>query len=396
MSTDRPAKLALEDGTVFTGTAVGVDGTRAGEVVFNTGMTGYQEVFTDPSYCGQIVTMTFPLLGNYGVNAEDFEAARPYAAGVVLKELPRRPSNCRASASLAEFFERHQLMAVTGVDTRAVTRHIRVCGALRGVLSTEVLDDLELVRQARAATPMSGANLVADVTPSAARPWSERLHALDGRGPTEVAHASRHIVVLDCGIKHNILRHLAEQGCRLTVVPANASTADIGDLRPDALLIGNGPGDPAAVTAVIEMLRRLLGRLPIFGICLGHQLLALALGASTYKLRFGHHGVNVPVLNRLTGCVEITSQNHGFAVDAASLERVGGTPTHVNLNDDSLEGFVHAGHGIAAVQFHPEANPGPHDAGHVLASFARTVAAGQPLSAAVFAGEDRPARVPVA
>ena len=368
MSTLPPAKLALEDGTVFTGVAAGAAGTRTGEVVFNTALTGYQEVFTDPSYCGQIVTLTFPLVGNYGVNAEDVEAPRPFLSGVILKELPPRPSNFRATGSLPQFFKQHNLVALAGVDTRAITRHIRLHGAMRGVLSTEVLDDLQLVRQARAAQPMSGSNLVAQVTPPATRSWSERLHALDCRCSTDAA-AACHIVALDGGLKHNILRHLAEQGCRLTVVPASAAASEILELHADALLIGNGPGDPAAVTQTIESLRTLLGRLPMLGICLGHQLLALALGASTYKLTFGHHGVNVPVLNQHTGRVEITSQNHGFAVDAGALERVGGTVTHINLNDQTVEGFAQRDLALMAVQYHPEASPGPHDASYLFERF---------------------------
>ncbi len=378
MSTPRIAKLALEDGTVFTGVAVGATGTRAGEVVFNTAMTGYQEVFTDPSYCGQIVTMTFPLLGNYGVNAEDFESTKLYLSGVVFKELPRRPSNFRATLSLPQYLEQNDVVGIVGVDTRALARRIRIEGALRGVLSTVIRDDVELVKRAQAAAPMSGANLVVRVTSSAPIPLPRR----DGAGGG--SESACHIVALDCGIKHSILRRLAEQPCRLTTVPATASAGEIRELKPDGLLIGNGPGDPAAVTQAIATLRELLGSLPILGICLGHQLLALALGATTYKLRFGHHGANVPVLNRPAGRVEITSQNHGFAVDLPSLERVGGTATHMNLNDGSLEGFAHVDRQIAAVQFHPEANPGPHDASHVLVAFVQTLVAGRPLNAETF------------
>ncbi len=386
-------KLALEDGAIFTGTALGLPGTRTGEVVFNTAHTGYQEVFTDPSYCGQIVTMTFPLQGNYGVNDDDGESARPHLSGVVLKELPRRPSNHRATRSLPEFFEKQGILALAGVDTRALTRRIREQGALRGVLSTEVLDDLELVRRARAAAPMTGANLVTQVTSPDVGSWNEPLSNLaaspnpesnpgaPGQNPRSPAG---HIVALDCGIKWNILRHLASETARVTYAPAGASAKEILGLEPDGLLLGNGPGDPAAVTDTIATVRALLGRLPIFGICLGHQLLALALGAKTYKLRFGHHGCNVPVHNQPANRVEITSQNHGFAVDAESLRAVGGVPTHVNLNDGSLEGFVHPGHGIATLQYHPEAAPGPHDAGYVFARFVRFVAERRKLDEAVF------------
>jgi carbamoyl-phosphate synthase small subunit len=372
------AKLALEDGTVFTGHAVGATGTRSGEVVFNTAMTGYQEVFTDPSYCGQIVTMTFPLQGNYGVNSEDLESGRTHLSGVVLKELPRRPSNHRATRGLAEFLAECGICGIVGVDTRALTRRIRVHGALRGALSTEVGDDLALVQLARAAPPMAGANLVQSVVPSEPAVWSEPLwNPLDAdrQSPTTGnRQSSCHVVAIDCGIKHNILRHLVTAGCRVTTVPANAPAARIRELRPDGLLVGNGPGDPAAVSDTIATLRTLRGQLPMFGICLGHQLLALALGAQTYKLRFGHHGANLPVLNRQTGRVEVTSQNHGFAVEVESLERAGGTATHINLNDGTLEGFVHRDLGIMAVQYHPEASPGPHDASYLFREFAEAVA----------------------
>jgi carbamoyl-phosphate synthase small subunit len=367
------AKLALEDGAVFTGTAFGAAGTCTGEVVFNTALSGYQEVFTDPSYCGQIVAMTFPLQGNYGVNPEDFESARLHLSGVVVKELPRRPSNYRATMTLPEFLATHGVIGLAGVDTRALTRRIRMQGALRGVISTEVQDDLELVRMARAAAPMNGANLVQKVAPHEIAQWSRPLWPGAPQPDGPAAPARCHIVAVDCGIKHNILRYLVESGCRVTTVPAGASADQIRELAPDGLLVGNGPGDPAAVSDTIATLRQLLGQLPIFGICLGHQLLALALGAQTYKLRFGHHGVNLPVHNLPTGRVEITSQNHGFAVDAASLEHVGGTVTHVNLNDGSLEGFEHRELGLIAVQFHPEASPGPHDAGHLFRRFADTV-----------------------
>lgn len=381
-------KLALENGCIFAGQGFGATGTRTGEVVFNTALTGYQEVFTDPSYCRQIVTMTYPLLGNTGINPEDFEARQPFLAGVVIKELPRRPSNYRATRALDEFLAKHGIVGLADVDTRALTRRLRISGALRGVLSTEIDDDLELVRRAQAAESMSGANLVPQVTTQEVAAWDQPLVRLgDEPAPPRPAAAGR-IVALDCGIKHNILRHLAEWGGSLTVVPASASAAEIRALRPAGLLVGNGPGDPAAVTDLIATLRSLLGEVPMLGICLGHQLLALALGAQTYKLSFGHHGANMPVLNHISGRVEITSQNHGFAVDAASLERAGGTVTHVNLNDGSLEGYLHRDHRIACVQFHPEASPGPHDAGYLFRRFVEVVATGGDI-AAVFAAVDR-------
>jgi len=369
------ARLALEDGALFFGVACGAPGTRTGEVVFNTALTGYQEVFTDPSYCGQIVTMTFPLQGNYGVNPADFESTRLHLAGVVVKELPRRPSNYRATQSMSEFLTSHGIIGLAGVDTRALTRRIRTHGALRGVITTEIEDPLELLRLARAAPPMEGNNLVRAVAPTSLGSWSEPLAGSTTGSPDRHANGG-HIVAIDCGIKHNILRHLASGGCRVTTVPPTATAAQIRDLRPDGVLIGNGPGDPAAVTDTVSTLRALLGHVPMFGVCLGHQMLALALGAQTYKLKFGHHGINVPVRNMLSGRVEITSQNHGFAVEQASLERVGGTVTHLNLNDGSLEGFVHPDCRVLAVQFHPEASPGPHDAAYLFRRFTNAAANG--------------------
>ncbi len=370
------ARLALEDGSLFTGTAFGAAGTRTGEVVFNTAMTGYQEVFTDPSYCGQIVTMTFPLIGNYGVNPDDFESRTLHLSGVVVKELPRRPSNHRAQRALSELLSEYGVPGIAGIDTRALTRRIRIHGALRGVISTEIADELELVRRAQAADSMAGANLVGRVAPPSAWRWADRAagESPESDGAIDAASPSRRrVVAIDCGIKFNILRRLAACGCDVSLVPASASAEDIRALRPDGLLIGNGPGDPAAVQQTIDTVRALLGHCPIFGICLGHQLLALALGATTYKLPFGHHGANLPVRNELTGGVEITSQNHGFAVEIASLERAGGAVSHLNLNDGSLEGFIHRDLSIMAVQFHPEASPGPHDAGYLFERFAAQV-----------------------
>ena len=381
-------KLALEDGTVFTGEACGAAGTQVGEVVFNTALTGYQEVFSDPSYCGQIVTMTFPLIGNYGVNAEDFEAAKPRLSGFVVRELPRRPSNFRATADFSSFLREHGVIGLCRVDTRALTRRLRVEGALRGVISTEITSELELVQRAVAAPSMVGANLVEQVKPAGPYAWSEGLWRASGTATVAAAPAKQpRIVVLDCGIKRNILRHLVSAGAEVVVLPADAPAHAVFDAAPDAVLVSNGPGDPAAVTVTVATLRALLGRCPVFGICLGHQMLGLALGAETYKLRFGHHGANVPVLNIPAGRVEITSQNHGFAVEPRSLGKVGGVATHVNLNDQSLEGFAHADKQALALQFHPEASPGPHDAEAVFGRFVDAVRAGRPLGPSTFAGE---------
>lgn len=350
--------LALEDGTVFAGQAFGAEGTRTGEVVFNTAMSGYQEILTDPSYCGQIVTMTMPLIGNYGVNAEDIEASKLHLSGFVVKELARRHSNYRANASLHEYLRDAGVVGITGVDTRALTRRLRDRGSLRGVIATEISDPAALVGKARAAAKMEGSNLVEQVMPQD----EAKVAATNGK-------STYRVVAMDCGIKQNILRELAALGCDIRVVPPTSDAERILESKPHGLLVGNGPGDPATVGNAIETLRRLIGRMPIFGICLGHQLLSLALGAKTYKLKFGHHGANHPVLNVDTGRVEITSQNHGFAVDVPSLEAVGGRVTHINLYDRSLEGFAHADRQVFAVQYHPEAAPGPHDSQYLFEQF---------------------------
>ncbi|GJQ25027.1 MAG: carbamoyl-phosphate synthase small chain [Phycisphaerae bacterium] len=351
--------LGLEDGTVFAGRSFGAAGTAAGEVVFNTAMSGYQEILTDPSYCGQIVTMTAPQIGNYGVNLDDLESRGQFLSGFVVKELSRVYSNQRATGDLDAFLKSANIIGLTGIDTRALTRRLRERGALRGVITTEISDPADLVRRARDIPLMAGQNLVRRVMPDGETVWSpENGHTADLR-----------VVALDCGIKHNILRSLTGAGCTVHVVPPTMSAEAILKRKPHGILAGNGPGDPETVTEAIDNLKKLIGKQPIFGICLGHQLLSLALGAKTYKLKFGHHGANHPVLNHDTGRVEITSQNHGFAVDVPSLEAIGARVTHTNLYDQSLEGFAHDALRVFAVQYHPEAAPGPHDSQYLFNQF---------------------------
>ncbi len=367
--------LALEDGTVAKGRAFGASGTQTGEVVFNTSMTGYQEILTDPSYCSQIVTMTYPLIGNYGINTEDVESVKPYVAGFVIKELARRHSNYRATLSLEEYLAQNNIIGIEGVDTRAITRKLRVEGAMRGVITTEHTDPQECVRIAKDSPSMTGMDLVQQVAPKDSFSWAKGLDATFT--PTRDAKKNtRKVVAIDCGMKHNILRHLVDLGCSVRVVPPTVSPEEILEDQPDGLFISNGPGDPAAVHYAIDLLKGLVGKLPIFGICLGHQLLALALGAKSFKLKFGHRGANQPVQNLTTSRVEITSQNHGFAIDIDSLKAIGATPTHINLNDQTLEGFVHNDMPILAVQYHPEASPGPHDATYLFDCFETMMATG--------------------
>jgi carbamoyl-phosphate synthase small subunit len=368
MQTPQPiVKLALEDGTVFTGRNFGAAGTSEGEVVFNTSMSGYQEILTDPSYKGQIVTMTYPLIGNYGINSEDVESRSPHVAGFVVKELSPIASNWRADTTLDEYLKKNNVIGIEGIDTRALVRKIRITGAMRGILSTEILDDEKLVERARSAAQMEGADWVKAVKPSQSYAWDE------DQGEWRLGKVQRgdglHVVALDCGAKQNILRHLVERGVKVTVLPPETSAEEILKLNPDGLFVSNGPGDPAVLDYAIKPLVDAIGKVPIFGICLGHQLLGRAIGASTYKLKFGHRGGNQPVKNLDTGRVEITSQNHGFALDQKSLEAQGGIVTHLNLNDGTVEGFRHKTLPVFSVQYHPEASPGPHDAAYLFDAF---------------------------
>lgn len=381
---NRPkAILALEDGRVFAGRAFGARGERTGEVVFNTSMTGYQEILTDPSYKGQIVTMTYPLIGNYGVNEEDLESTCPWVEGFVVKENCRYPSNWRSRGSLEDYLAGHGIIGIEGVDTRALTRHIRTAGAKRGVISTEDLNPQSLIEKARNSPPMEGSDWVKAVTCECSYEWGcgekgrgkARGSGLGlwrwGRGQElsgEIGKKYR-VVAMDFGMKHNIIRHLASRGCQILAVPAHTRAEEILSLNPHGIFLSNGPGDPAALPSIIQTVRALLGKRPIFGICLGHQLLGLALGGKTYKLKFGHRGANQPVKNLLNGRVEITVQNHGFCVDLDSLPAGEAEITHVNLNDHSLEGMRHRRLPVFSVQYHPEASAGPHDAAYLFDDF---------------------------
>jgi carbamoyl-phosphate synthase small subunit len=364
------AKLALEDGTVFTGTSIGADGEVDGEVCFNTSMTGYQEILTDPSYRGQIVTMTYPEIGNYGVNAEDIESSRPQLAGFVVREYSRTRSNFRAQQSLQDYLRESNVVALEGIDTRALVRHIRALGAMKGVLSTIDLDHQRLVTKAKASPGLVGRDLVREVLPPGQYEWNQPLSTwtyLDSSVRAAAADGP-HVAALDYGMKWNIPRHLVNMGCRVTILPGTATAADVLTLQPDGIFLSNGPGDPEPLEYAIATIRELLGQKPIFGICLGHQLLSLASGAKTFKMKFGHRGANQPVLNHLTGVVEITSQNHGFAVDEQTLPTQLEV-THRSLNDQTIEGVSHREVPAFSVQYHPEASAGPHDSHYLFGRF---------------------------
>src|SRR3989338_2076624 len=360
------AILYLEDGTAFEGQAISSDGESAGEGVFNTAMTGYQEILTDPSYAGQIVVMTYPLIGNYGVNDEDAESGHIYVKGFVVKEFCRHHSNYRATRSLIDYLQENKILAVEGVDTRALTRHLRVRGAMKAIISTKDFDPQSLERKLRALPSMEGSDWVKEVTTPKKYVWND-VQKRDAR--YEIRTTKYKVAAIDCGIKRNILRILESLGCEVHVFPAGASVKDINAIHPDSLFISNGPGDPAAVTSVIETVRQCVGKLPIFGICLGHQILGLALGGKTYKLKFGHHGANHPVKDLLGNRIGITSQNHGFCVDMGSLSAADVEMVDMNLNDKTLEGMRHKRFPVLSFQHHPEAAPGPHDAQYLFKYF---------------------------
>ena len=369
----RPAKLALEDGTVYCGTAFGATGEVDGEVCFNTSMTGYQEILTDPSYRGQIVTMTYPEIGNYGVNVEDLENAKPHLAGFVVRQVSRRVSNFRAEEVLPDFLARHGVVGLAGIDTRALVRHIRTQGAMKGILSTEDLDDQSLVAKAASSPGLVGRDLVREVIPNQMSEWTSPLSSWTKLNvPTDPNPAAGdkqfHVVALDFGMKWNIARHLYDLDCRVTILPGTAGTDEVMAQQPDGVFLSNGPGDPEPLDYAVQTIQGVLGQVPVFGICLGHQLFALACGAETFKLKFGHRGANQPVQNLSSGRVEITAQNHGFAVREESLPEALKI-THRNLNDNTIAGLCHRELPAFSVQFHPEASAGPHDSEYLFEQF---------------------------
>ena len=373
----KSAQLALADGTIFEGRSFGAIGETVGEVVFNTSMFGYQEILTDPSYVGQIVTMAYPHIGNVGTNAEDQESARPHAVGLVVREMSE-PANWRSTETLDAYLARWKVNGIEGLDTRKLVRHLRTHGSQLGVLSTESVSAAALVERAKKAPGMEGQDLATGISTRAAYEWTKGTPDVLGDGPPKRREQRFHVVAVDYGLKRAMLQFLVDVGCRVTVVPAWTSAAEVLAKKPDGVFLTNGPGDPAAVKGADKTVAALLGKVPVFGICLGHQILALALGGRTYKMKFGHRGANQPVKDLGTGKVEITSQNHGFAVDEKSLAGKARV-THLNLNDGTVEGLAVPEARAFSVQYHPEASPGPHDARYLFARFADLMA-GVPLA----------------
>lgn len=362
------AILALADGRVFHGKSFGASGEVAGEVVFNTSLAGYQEILTDPSYKGEIVTMTYPQIGNSGINPEDVESCRPHLSGFIVKEACEAPSNWRSTMTLGAYLQENGIVGIQGIDTRALVKHIRDNGAQTGIISSVDLDPVSLVEKARKAPCIVGHDLVKEVTCKEAYQWTEGLWNLETGYAKAPENPKYKVVAYDFGIKRNILRNLVSAGCEVTVVPATTPAEQVLAMNPDGVFLSNGPGDPEPITYAQENIRRILGKVPIFGICLGHQLLSIALGGKTYKLKFGHRGANQPVRREETGKVEITSQNHGFAVEPASVQDQA-IITHINLNDKTVEGLTHRTLKAFSVQYHPEASPGPHDAHYLFDQF---------------------------
>lgn len=369
----KPALLVLADGTTYRGWSFGATGTAIGEVVFNTGMTGYQEVLTDPSYCGQIIVFTYPELGNTGVNPEDEESDRPQVRGAIARNISSRPSNWRSTISLPDYLKQHNIPGIYGIDTRALTRKIRVVGAMNGAISTEILDEVELLEHVLAAPSMKGLNLVREVTTSTVYEWCDPTNSVwEFNSSTQSTNGEPlTVVAIDFGIKRNILRRLASYGCRVIVVPANTPTEEILKYNPQGIFLSNGPGDPAAVDGIQTIKELLNSNKPVFGICMGHQILGRALGGETFKLKFGHRGLNHPA--GLEQRVEITSQNHSFALDADSLPGAEVEITHLNLNDRTVAGLRHKSLPLFSVQYHPEASPGPHDADYLFEQFVQAM-----------------------
>jgi carbamoyl-phosphate synthase small subunit len=372
------ALLVLADGKTYEGEHFGSEGEVEAEIVFNTSMSGYQEIITDPSYCGQMVVMTYPLIGNYGINPEDFESDRPHLSGFIIKELSNVQSNWRSRGNLEDFMKEENVFGIQGIDTRALTRRIREKGAQQAILSTNTSDPQRLIEKARKSTDLSGKDLVKEVTCKNSYDWNENEWTIQ-RGKTELKEMEDrpyNVLVYDFGVKRNILRKLTRVGCKVKVVPADTPADEVLAKKPDGIFLSNGPGDPAAVSYAIDNVKKILGKVPIFGICLGHQILSLALNGKTYKLRFGHHGGNQPVMDMKSGKIEITSQNHSFAVEQNSFDNNDVYITFLNLNDNTVEGIEHKSWPIFSVQYHPEASPGPHDSEHLFHKFVNLMKAG--------------------